>query len=74
MPENEKIAAGLKNGGNTRVLNDQFGRPSEMVYIRKFRWSDLFEGGRDSVCPAFIVEGREVDGIYISKYQNYVEN
>ncbi len=74
MPENEKIAAGLKNGGNTRVLNDQFGRPSEMVYIRKFRWPDLFEGGRDSVCPAFIVEGREVDGIYISKYQNYVEN
>lgn len=43
-----------------------------MVRIPKFRISDVIPGGSDAVHPAFIVNGKEVEAIYISKYQNAV--
>ena len=45
-----------------------------MVRIPKFNISDVIDGGSNSVHPAFIVNGVEVDEIFISKYQNIVVN
>ena len=45
-----------------------------MVYVPKFKISDVITGGSDSTHPAFIVNGQEVPGVYISKYQNVVYN
>ena len=45
-----------------------------MVYIPKFKISEVITGGSDSTHPAFIVNGQEVDGVYLSKYQNVVYN
>ena len=56
------------------ILYDDKGMPSVMVFIPKFKISDVITGGADSIHPAFIVNGKEVDGIYISKYQNVVNN
>ena len=54
------------------ILTDDKGLPSVMVYVPKFKMSDVITGGSDSTHPAFIVNGVEKDGIYISKYQNVV--
>ena len=55
-----------------KVITDDKGLPSVMVYIPKFKMSDVITGGSNSVHPAFIVDGVEKNGIYISKYQNKV--
>jgi hypothetical protein len=55
---------------NNEIINDQFGKPSVMVYIPKFRMNQMIGGGSNKVHPAFIVNGVERDGFYISKYQN----
>lgn len=56
------------------ILYDDKGLPSVMVKIPKFKISDVITGGSDSTHPAFIVNGQEVDCVYISKYQNVVNN
>lgn len=58
---------------NDIILDDK-GLPSVMVYIPKFKISDVITGGSSSTHPAFIINGKEVDGIYISKYQNIIQN
>jgi len=55
------------------LLYDDKGLPSVMVYVPKFKISDVITGGSNSVHPAFIINGTEVDGIWISKYQNIVK-
>ncbi len=45
-----------------------------MVYVPKFKMSDVIDGAGDSTHPAFIINGKEVPGIWISKYQNIVNN
>lgn len=57
-----------------KLLYDDKGLPSVMVYIPKFKLSEVITGGADAYHPAFIINGSVVDGIYISKYQNVVEN
>lgn len=57
-----------------KLLYDDKGLPSVMVYIPKFKLSEVLTGGPDTYHPAFIINGTVVDGIYISKYQNVVEN
>ena len=57
-----------------KLIYDDKGIPSVMVYIPKQKMSDLIAGGSDEAHPAFIVEGQEIDGIWISKYQNVVNN
>jgi hypothetical protein len=57
-----------------KILTDDKGLPSVYVYIPKFKYSDVIEGGSDSTHPMFIVNGKEVKGIYISKYLNVVQN
>lgn len=59
---------------NNVLLYDEVGDPSVMVRIPKFKISDVITGGSDSTHPAFIVNGVEKDSIYISKYQNIVNN
>lgn len=56
------------------ILTDDVGLPSVMVYVPKFKMSDVIDGASDSTHPAFIVDGVEVSGIYISKYQNVAYN
>ena len=59
---------------NNKLIYDDKGIPSVMVYVPKFKMSDVIDGAGDSTHPAFIVNGKEVPGIWISKYQNIVNN
>ena len=55
---------------NNEIITDDAGKPSVMVYIPKFTMKEMIAGGSDRVHPAFVVNGVERDGFYISKYQN----
>ena len=59
---------------NNVILTDDKGLPSVMVYIPKFKMSDVIDGADDSTHPAFLINGGEKAGIYISKYQNVAYN
>lgn len=59
--------------GNEVLLDDK-GIPSVMVRIPKFKISDVIAGGGSGTHPAFIVNGTEVPEIYISKFQNVIQN
>ena len=59
---------------NNEILYDDKGLPSIMVKIPKLTYAQLGLGSSQAVHPAFIVNGQEVDAIYISKYQNIVQN
>ena len=50
------------------VLFDDLGKPSIMVKIPKMTYAQLGMGSSNAVHKAFIVNGQEVDEIYISKY------
>ncbi|MBR0401412.1 MAG: hypothetical protein IJH73_02755, partial [Lachnospiraceae bacterium] len=71
-PEVKAVITELPDGNFD--ITDDLGRPSRMVRIPKFKWSDVIEGGRDETCSAFVVGGREVDCIYISKYMNIIRD
>ena len=58
---------------NNEIILDDLGRPSVMVKIPKFTYADVGLSG-SGVHPAFKVNGQEVPYIYISKYQNIVED
>lgn len=59
---------------NNELLYDDKGMPSVMVKIPKMTYAQLGLGDSTATFPAFIVNGQEVDAIYISKYQNIVQN
>lgn len=59
---------------NNEILYDDKGMPSIMVKVPKMTYAQLGLGASTDVFPAFIVNGQEVDEIYISKYQNIVMN
>lgn len=59
--------------GNELIYDDK-GMPSVMVKIPKMTYAQLGLGDSAAVHPAFIVNGVEVDAIYISKYQNVIQN
>lgn len=57
---------------NNEIIADKVnGYPGIYVKIPKCKMSDLITGGSDNVHPAFIVNGQEVDAIYIGKYQAF---
>ena len=56
------------------ILYDDKGMPSIMVKIPKQTYAQLGLGESTAVHPAFIVNGQEVNAIWISKYQNIVVN
>ena len=58
---------------NNEIVVDDLGKPSVMVKIPKMTYEDLGLTGSGTF-PAWIVDGKEVPYIYISKYQNIVEN
>lgn len=59
---------------NNFIIYDNLGKPSIMVAIPKFYIDEVIEGANHTVHPAFIINGVEQDIIYISKYQNIIEN
>ena len=59
---------------NNFLIYDNVGKPSVMVAIPKFYLDEVIDGASHTVHPAFIINGVEQDVIYISKYQNVVEN
>lgn len=58
---------------NNEVIVDETGHPSVVVYIPKFKLSDVLNTTDSSTHPAFIVNGKEIPGFYVSKYQNIVD-
>jgi hypothetical protein len=62
------------NTPNNTVLFDDKGNPSVMVRIPKFSVSDVLEGGSEKTHPAFIVQEKEINEIYISKFSNIIVN
>ncbi len=65
----------LKNlTGRNVLIYDDLDKESVMVRVPKFSVSDVIDGGPDRVHPAFIVDGKELECIYVSKYQNVVAN
>lgn len=59
---------------NNFLIYDDVGKPSVMVAIPKFYLDEVIDGASHTLHPAFIINGVEQDIIYISKYQNIVEN
>ena len=59
---------------SNEILYDDKGLPSIMVKIPKMSYAQLGLGSSTAIHPAFIVNGQEVDAIYISKYQNIVQD
>lgn len=55
---------------NNKVILDEAELPSVMVFIPKFKLSEVLNTADDSTHPAFIVNGHEIDGFYCSKYIN----
>ena len=59
---------------NNEILFDDQGKPSIMVRIPQMTYAQLGLGDSTDVFPAFIVNGNPVSEIYISKYQNVINN
>lgn len=59
---------------NNYLIYDDSGKPSVMVAVPKFYLDEVIDGASHTVHPAFIINGVVQDFIYISKYQNIVEN
>ena len=56
-----------------RVFTDGNRCEAVMVWIEKFYLDEVIEGASHRPHPAFVVDGHELDGIWISKFQNVVE-
>lgn len=56
------------------ILYDDKEMPCIMVYIPKFRLCDVMSTKDTSIHPAFRVNGLEIDGIYIGKFQSHNYN
>ena len=59
---------------NNDLIADETGALSAMVYIPKFKNSDVLTGGDDNIHPAFIVNDQEIDGFWYGKFQAKVNN
>ena len=62
------------SGGKNTVVYDDKGNPSIMVVVPKFKLSDIDATWPSDPHPAFIVDGREMSEIYISKFLNVVRD
>ena len=62
------------SGGKMTLIYDNAGNPSVMCVIPKFRMEDVDANLGTGVHPAFIVHGKEVPEIFISKYLNVIAN
>lgn len=67
----------IEEQNNNVWITDDTGKKSLMVKVPRFKISDVIDGvsaENDGWHPAFIVNGVVKNCIYISKYQNIVEN
>ena len=71
--EGARFSLEAASGGKNTLLFDDLGRPSVMVRIPMFLWSDVLEGAPQEPCSAFVVGGKVQDSIWISKYMNVIE-
>lgn len=69
-----KIAVENMSGGANTVIYDDVGMPSIVVALPKQRICDLYESDDTTVHPAWIVDGKIYETIYVSKYMNFVKN
>ena len=71
MANFELSALALKSiaPGNDLLFDDK-GMPSVMVFVPKFKLSDVLSTEDDSTHPAFLVNGTERDGFWIGKFQS----
>ncbi|ASN70302.1 hypothetical protein 10S9_48 [uncultured Caudovirales phage] len=58
---------------DNNISEEEIDDLDELVYIPKFKNSDVLVGGDNNTHPAFIVNGKEIPGFYYSKYQNVVK-
>ena len=68
-----KFTLEAASGGKNTLLFDDLGYPSVMVRVPMFLWSDVLEGAPAEPCSAFVVGGKVLDSIWISKYENVIE-
>ncbi len=52
-----------------KKIADDLGQTSDMVRIPKQTWAELGVGDSTEIFPAFIVNGEEVDALYVGKYE-----
>lgn len=57
---------------DNHIITDNLGNASVMVYIKKFYLDEVIDGASHIPHPAFVVDGKELEGIYISKFQNVI--
>lgn len=69
----KKCLEDLVSSESSVITNDDIDNLDELVYIPKFKNSDVLVGGDNNTHPAFIVNGKEIPGFYYSKYQNVVK-
>ena len=69
-----KLAIEAMSGGKNTVLFDDMEMPSVMVPFPKMKYSELITGGSQNVHSGFSVGNVEKEKIYVSKFQNIVEN
>lgn len=67
------VAVSGKVNSSDNVTNEEIDDLDDLVYIPKFKNSDVLIGGDNNTHPAFIVNGKEIPGFYYSKYQNIVK-
>ena len=72
--DSARFALEAATGGKNTLISDDTGLPSVMVRIPMFLRSDVLPGEADEPCSAFIVGGRVLDCIYVSKYINIIKN
>ena len=73
MPANYDLSGLALPPGNV-ILYDDKNMPSIMYRVPKMTYKQLGLGSDENTFPAFIVNGTEVDEIFISKYLNIVKN
>lgn len=64
-------AAGCASNAN---IYDDKNMPSVMVFMPKMTWKELGIGTSTDPFPAFVVNGKELDGFWFSKYGNISDN
>ena len=73
LPKGYKMLKGFEaRFPKNHIITDETGSGSVMVYIPRFNLNEVIEGASDIPHPAFVHDGKILDGIYVSKFQNVI--
>jgi len=72
MKDSLRTSVEIASGGRNTVLYDNYGNPSIMVIIPKFKKESIDPALGTGTHEAFIVHGREVPEIFYPKYTNII--